>query len=295
MPVPPVRELEAICGGEGRDPSERVDVRIAYARLVRRLSIRFTWLLLHTRLSANQVTVLAILIGLAGALLLAWSDFWPLIVGLLLLQLSFVLDYSDGEIARFRAVEQGGATDAGGAFLDWIGHYYVPATMVAALAYGAFSVNGRDWLLLAALVIVFSLVRVAYSARDHVLLGLFRDRQDVRPSPQFLRAVLARQGGDPESIELEGDYRQRRAGGRGQGLLWRRQTNLGQVLVFPGLVNLVSLVVLVDLVLSGFDGDYPGVNETIARTVLVAALGVVHVLHQLRAAAQGFQVLRRLG
>ena len=59
MPVPPVRELEAICGGEGRDPSEPLDFRIAYARLVRRLSIRLTWLLLHTRLSANQVTVAA--------------------------------------------------------------------------------------------------------------------------------------------------------------------------------------------------------------------------------------------
>ena len=94
----------------------------------------------------------AILIGIAGALLLAWSDFWPLLIGVLLLQLSFVLDYSDGEIARYQG-RRGAATNAGGAYLDWIGHYYVPATMIAALAYGAFSVNGHEWLLLAALVI----------------------------------------------------------------------------------------------------------------------------------------------
>ena len=79
MPVPPVRELEAICGGEGRDPGGERNFRTVYAKPVRRLSIRLTWLLLHTRLSANQVTVLAILIGIAGALLLAWSDFWPLV------------------------------------------------------------------------------------------------------------------------------------------------------------------------------------------------------------------------
>ena len=295
MPVPPVRELEAICGGEGRDPSEPLDFRIAYARLVRRLSIRLTWLLLHTRLNANQVTVAAVLIDIAGALLLAWSDFWPLLIGVLLLQLSFVLDYSDGEIARFQALRQDAATNAGGAYLDWIGHYYVPATMIAALAYGAFSVNGYEWLLLAALVIVFSLVRIAYSARDHVLLGLYRDRPELRSSPEMVRAVLARQGGDPELLDLDAGYRERRAGSRGRGLLWSRYTNLGQLLVFPGLVNLVTVVVLIDLLLSALGGDYPAVDQSVARTVLVGLLGVVHVVHQVRVALQGFDVLRRLG
>jgi phosphatidylglycerophosphate synthase len=295
MPVPSVRELEAICGGEGRDPAAERNFRTVYAKPVRRISIRFTWLLLHTRLSANQVTVLAILIGIAGGALLAWSDFWPLVIGIVLLQLSFVLDYSDGEIARYQALQRGATTGAGGAYLDWIGHYYVPAVMTGALGYGAFTASGDDWLLLAALVVILSLVRVAYSARDHILLGLFRDRPELRQSEQFMRAVLARQGGDPERIDLEADYEGRRAGAAGQGALWRRHTNLGQLLVFPGYVNLVSLAVAVDLVLSGLNGDYPGANDATGRSILLAVLGLVHVLHQLRAALQGFQVLRRLG
>jgi phosphatidylglycerophosphate synthase len=294
MPVPPVRELEAICGGEGRGAGEPRDFRIFYARLVRRGSIRLTWLLLHTRLSANQVTVLGILTGLGGALLLAWSDFWPLVIALVLMQLSFVLDYSDGEIARYHAVEQGRPTDAGGAYLDWIGHYYVPAAAIAALAWGAFQENGDDWLMAAALVAVLSVVRVAYSARDHVLLGLYRDRPELRSSPEFLRAVLARQGGDPERLDLAADYTGRREGGGGSGLLWRRQTNLGQLLVFPGFVNLLTIAVLIDLVASGLAGDYPAAAHTTARSVLVALLGLVHLVHEVRAAAQGFQVLRRL-
>ena len=294
MAIPSLRELEAICGGEGREPQTGRDFRVAYAKPIRRISIRITWLLLHTRLSANQVTVLAIVLGIAGGLLLAWSDFWPLVVALVLLQLAFVLDYSDGEIARYQAAEKRRAPDAGGAFLDWVGHYYVPATMTAALAYGTVQVTGRDWLLLAALAIVFSLVRIAYSARDHVLLGLFRDRPELRQSAEYLRAVLARQGGDPESIDVETGYSERRAGVGGSGPLWRRQTNLGQVLVFPGFVNLVSLAVIVDLVVSGLNGDYPAADQALARTVLLATLGLVHVLHQLRAVVQGFQILRRL-
>ena len=41
--------------------------------LVRKLSIRITWLLLHTRLSANQVTIGGILVGVAGAFLAVFT------------------------------------------------------------------------------------------------------------------------------------------------------------------------------------------------------------------------------
>jgi phosphatidylglycerophosphate synthase len=226
--------------------------------------------------------------------MLAWNDFWPLVVALVLLQVSFVVDYSDGEVARYRAHERATPTDAGGAFLDWIGHYYVPAAAIGALAFGVFHESGRDWLLLAALVAILSVVRVPYSARDHVLLGLFRDRPDLRGSPEFLRAVLARQGGDPDRLELAADYAERRAGVGGSSWLWRRWTNLGQVLVFPGFVNVLCVFVAIDLVASGLAGDYPTVAETTGRAVLIGLLGVVHLVHQVRAAAQSFQILRRL-
>ncbi|MEX0993164.1 MAG: CDP-alcohol phosphatidyltransferase family protein [Solirubrobacterales bacterium] len=294
MAVPGVSELERICGGEGRDPVARRNLRIAYAVILRKVSIRLTWLLLHTRVSANQVTMLGVGLGICGAFLLAWNSFWPLIAALALLQLSFVIDYSDGEVARYRAQVEQRETNAGGAYLDWIGHYYVPAIAIAALAYGAFHQSGHEWLLAAALVAILSTVRIAYSARDHVLLGLYRDRPGLRDSDGFLRAVLARQGGDPEQLDLEAEYEQRREGARGSGVLWKRFTNLGQLLVFPGFVNLLTLAVAIDLLVSCADGNYPSVTATVARSVLVALLGIVHLVHQVRAAAQGFEVLRRL-
>ena len=294
MPVPPIRELEAICGGEGRDPGAPRDFRNLYAVLIRKLSIRITWLLLHTRMSANTVTIIGILVGVAGALMLACNRFWVLVGGLVLLQLSFVIDFSDGEVARYRAQAEHTPTNAGGAYLDWIGHYYVPAIAIAAVAWGAYTQSGHGWLMLAALIAVLSVVRVAYSARDHVLLGLYRDRPELRGSPEFLRAVLARQGGDPERLDLAADYRGRRAGAPGSTLLWRRWTGLGQLLVFPGFVNLLTFFVAIDLLLSGLDGEYPVLQHVAGREVLIALLGVVHLVHQLRAAAQGFQVMRRL-
>ena len=290
-----MRELEKICGGEGREPGAPRDFRIAYAVLVRRISIRITWLVLHTRLSANGVTLLGIGIGIAGALMLAWNEFWPLVAGLFLLQLSFVVDYSDGEVARYRAHERGTVTDAGGAFLDWIGHYYVPALAIGALAYGAFTESGHDWLLLAALVAILSVVRVPYSARDHVLLGLFRDRPDLRESPEFMRAVLARQGGDPELTQPPGRLHRPPRGCHRRGM---DVAALDQPRPGAG----VPRVREPDLRVRR---DRPGRRRHRAATtrrsrrppgreVLIGLLGIVHLVHQVRAGAQGFQILRRL-
>jgi len=284
--VPPVRELERICGGEGRGSNEPRNVRFLYARLVRKLSIRITWVLLKLRFNADRATLLGIGLGLIGAALLATRDAPLLILALGLLQLSFVIDFSDGEIARYE-----GSSGPAGSYLDWIGHYYLPAAITFALAWGTVRSGETEWVLLAAIVIALSLLRIPYSARDHVLLGLYRDDPALRNDPEFVRAVLARQGGDPDLIDVgEGD-RDWRQGVEGSGALWRRHTNLGQLLVFPGFVNVVSIAVLADVALTE---SYPEMDEGLVRAALLMGLGAIHLVHQLRAAAQSARILRGL-
>lgn len=293
--LPKPAELAAICGGEGtRGAGEPRDLRRLYARLVRRLSIRVTRLLLPTGISANQTTVIGVLIGLAGAGLLAVDRFWAQIAAIALLQLSFVLDFCDGEIARFERDVEGRSSGMGGAYLDWVGHYYIPALIAGSLGWALLRETGDWWWAAAALVTILSLVRVPYSARDHIMWGVYRDRPEMRESQPMLRAALARMGGDPEELDpqmLEASQQQRMAGAQGRGLIWRRYTNFGQLIVFPGFVNLVAAAVTIDLVLSVGDGR---VSEVIARGGLLALLGAVHLLHQIRAIAQGFRVTRTL-
>lgn len=290
--LPNMAELVAICGGEGtagRD--EPRDLRRLYARLVRRLSIRITRVLLPTGISANQTTVLGILIGLVGAALLAVDEFWAQIAALLLLQLSFVLDFCDGEIARFEREIEGKSSGAGGAYLDWVGHYYIPAVMAGALGWDVFAQTGDEIWLVAALVVILSLVRVPYSARDHIMWGVYRDKPELRDGEPMVRAAMARMGGDPEHLNLEARGAEAMAGGEGRGWLWSRYTNFGQLIVFPGFINLVAVAVLLDVALSWGDGY---VESVTARAVLLGLLGAVHLLHQIRAIAQGFRVTRAL-
>lgn len=284
--VPPVRELERICGGEGRGQDEPRNVRFLYARLVRKLSIRITWVLLKLGFNADRATLLGIGVGLAGAGLLASRNIWFLLAGLALLQLSFVIDFSDGEIARYER-----SSGPAGAYLDWIGHYYLPAAITFALAWGAVRSGESEWVLLAAVVVALSLLRIPYSARDHVLLGLYRDDPAIRNDPRFVRAVLARQGGDPDLIDPADEGHDWRQGVEGSGALWRRYTNLGQLLVFPGYVNVVSLAVIADVLLTD---AAPAADEGIVRAAALIALGAIHLAHQARATVQSTRILRGL-
>ncbi len=293
--LPPLAELVAICGGEGtagRD--EPRDLRRLYARSVRKLSIRITRVLLPTGISADQTTVLGIVTGIAGGLLLAVGEYSAQLLAIALMQLAFVLDFCDGEIARFERQVEGRSSGAGGAYLDWVGHYYMPAAITAGLAWGVYGGTNDWWWPAAGLVVILSLVRVPYSARDHIMWGVYRDRPELRDSDEMVRAALARMGGDPAGLDLEAEGAEAMAGGEGRGLLWRRWTNLGQLIVFPGFINLVAAASVVDMLISWLAGGDDTVTSIWARATLLAALALIHLLHQTRAVAQSVAITRRL-
>jgi 1L-myo-inositol 1-phosphate cytidylyltransferase / CDP-L-myo-inositol myo-inositolphosphotransferase len=71
----------------------------------RKLSRWLTRWLLRTPLSPNQITVLAGVVGVLGALWFLPGGYWGPLLGALLLQFSVVLDCCDGEVARMKFME----------------------------------------------------------------------------------------------------------------------------------------------------------------------------------------------
>ena len=95
---------------------------------MRRLSPYLTKLLLRTGISANGVTWLMIVAGVAAAGVLALPGLLPAIGAVLLIQLQLLLDCSDGEVARWR-----GERSTLGVYLDRIGHWLTEGTLPIAL------------------------------------------------------------------------------------------------------------------------------------------------------------------
>jgi len=113
------------------NPEERQGAYGLY--FIRPFSIYVTCFALRIGLTANQVTVLQTIVGLTGAACLAFPSPGVVMVGLLLLQLGFVLDNVDGEVARFR-----GEVSVTGKYLDTIGHEFVIPSMYFALGVGMY-------------------------------------------------------------------------------------------------------------------------------------------------------------
>jgi phosphatidylglycerophosphate synthase len=97
----------------------------------RRLSRPLTRLLLWTPLAPSHVTVLSIVLGIAGAVGLATTSYAGRLAGVCLLVGSTVLDCVDGELARARHEQS-----AGGAWLDLAGDYVVNLAAFVGLVTG---------------------------------------------------------------------------------------------------------------------------------------------------------------
>ncbi len=69
--------------------------------VVRPISYYVTWLFLRLGISANRVTWGSFFIAVAGCLLLATGSYNSIIAGALLVNLWYLLDYVDGNIARY--------------------------------------------------------------------------------------------------------------------------------------------------------------------------------------------------
>jgi phosphatidylglycerophosphate synthase len=95
---------------------------------MRRLSPYCTRLLLRTGMSANGVTWLMIVSGVAAAAVLTLPGVLAAVGAVLLIQLQLLLDCSDGEVARWRDEKS-----PVGIYLDRIGHWLTEAALPIAL------------------------------------------------------------------------------------------------------------------------------------------------------------------
>lgn len=128
-------------------------------------SIRLSRLLLPTGISANGTTWLMIVVGFLAAAVLILPGWWPFLACAALIQLSIMIDCSDGEIARWR--NQGSAA---GIYIDRIGHYICEAALPIGFGIhldgGPSQVGG--WTTIGLVISVLVLLKKAFGDLVHV-------------------------------------------------------------------------------------------------------------------------------
>ena len=102
----------------------------------RKLSAVFSFYILRwfPRVTPSQVTLVSFVFGIIACVLFFFSDYSYRIFGVVLRQISFALDCSDGEIARYKNM-----ASSFGAWLDSVLDRFKEAMMFVALTFQAAS------------------------------------------------------------------------------------------------------------------------------------------------------------
>ncbi len=209
------------------NPEERQGAYGYY--FIRPLSLYVTYLALRLGLTANQVTVLQTIAGLAGAVCLAFPTTVMTISGIALLQFGFVLDNVDGEVARFRR-----QVSVTGKFLDTVGHELVIPSMYFGLGIATYFRLGY-----------FESIVAAF------LWGLYSLRLDIatmyHEAAQLIETKLDQSYDYYASIKFSEEKN-----------IYKRKNEesavrmLYAVFAYPATMNIISVVCIADLFLGTF-------------------------------------------
>ncbi len=240
---PPLSIAEARRLGQG---SAHLDQDPTYARLfLRRISPSVSWAIVrYTGLSADAVTASWILIGIAGGLLVAVGSVASDLAAVALLQVSYLLDIADGEVARIR-----GTSGRRGSYLDLIGHFVVNRALYAAASLSLLRATDGAWW---AIVVGFLVMAFASPFGHYARLHVGGAARAPAEHPDHGRRVAAQRprGADPGS--------------------WAAWLYRHSAFVFhlPASMNLFCVALLADASSALLSSDEP-----IAIPVLIAVFG----------------------
>lgn len=135
------------------------------------------WLALKLGLSADAVTALSVIAGVAAAAALACPDVFAALIAAGLLQLSYLLDCADGDVARAR-----GTSSVDGYLRDTLRHYLMNPLVFAGLTYACATRHSEKFVLAIGLLAVFFSTRIVNDLADRVTLDALLRRLKCGPA-----------------------------------------------------------------------------------------------------------------
>ena len=169
---------------------------IVSSLIIRKISIQITKILVKTKLTPNQITFFSFLIGIVAAYCLATGVYKWIIVGGILVQLSYVFDCVDGEIARLK-----GIVSKKGAWIDTILDRFKEGLIIFGISFGLYNQISNSFVWVLGFIAFLSLFMM-HSVLDTTAKHFGEARLGMAHSRFFLTRLLGRIGIKQEYLTL---------------------------------------------------------------------------------------------
>lgn len=145
--VESLKELNKIC----QKPRYKEVGNWMVRNILRDAALPITWLLLHTRITAHQVTFAALLVGIFAVFLCAFHLPGYFFAGILLLQFWYLLDHVDGQVARYRKT-----SSLTGRFFDFLMHHMIHGLFFFSMGWALYAKTQNEVFILLGFVTSFA-------------------------------------------------------------------------------------------------------------------------------------------
>ena len=219
---PPIKELR-----KQLQKSRKYET-VWYARVFARpVSIYITWLLIHTPITANQATLIQILLTWLGSALLIIFQQAAIIPTIILYQLSYVFDCVDGEIARYKK-----QSSLFGVVLDSVGHVLITPAMFWGIAIYIYLQTNNIWHIYAMILLSIFLI----SPVKHALMRGVFFLTTYKDNPVYNIENLKRKFSQEEPSE------------KNKSLTDKISRFIKDVTEYPNDMNIFSILLLLNLI-----------------------------------------------
>ena len=150
-----IKELRKICQPKYDQIKVNPYYRV-YRRFFRIFSIYITKFLLYFNISANTISILGLILGIIGSLYFSFSKF---LFGSIVMQLWFLMDTLDGELARYYH-HKNKQKDylSKGEFLDLNSHHLVHSLVFIGLSLGLYNLTNNITMIYLGIATLFALL-----------------------------------------------------------------------------------------------------------------------------------------
>ncbi len=183
--MPTIKELQRRAHSDRRDLMYRFIGYLAYFPAK---------VLIHLPITPNQVTILWIIGQIASSLLLLTATTTSMLLGLVLFQAFFVLDCTDGVMARYKR-----QFSLNGIYLDRLGHYLADPFLLASYTWAVFRLyNDSLYVIIGGIAIVAFLLNKAitlnpawYPTNQRDFITQSSERSLLKNQPSVIYHIFA--------------------------------------------------------------------------------------------------------